>query len=69
MSTTATVPVSTTATVPGPRPVTLTPARDNAGGRPPGGTRPGPQGHPRRAGLAALASLAINFAARCSPTT
>ena len=63
MSTTATVPVSTTATVPGPRPVTLTPARDNAGGRPPGGTRPGPQGHPRRAGLAALASLAINFAA------
>ena len=58
--------MSTTATVPGPRPVTATTAQDNAGGRPPpqpGGTRPAPQGHPGRAGLAALASLAISFAA------
>jgi hypothetical protein len=44
---------------------TVTPAQDNAGRPPPqpGGTRPGPQGHPGRAGLAAPASLAINFAA------
>jgi hypothetical protein len=58
--------MSTTATVPGPRPVAVTPAQDNAGGRPPpqpGGTRPGQQGHPGRAGIAALASLAITFAA------
>jgi hypothetical protein len=59
--------VSTTATVPGPRPVTLTPAQDDTGGRPSaqpgGGTRPGPQGPPRRAGLAVLASLAVNFVA------
>ena len=59
--------MSTTATVPGPRPGTVTPAQDDAGRRPaaqPGdGTRPGPQRPPGRAGLAALASLAINFVA------
>ena len=59
--------MSTTATLPGPRPGTVTPAQDDAGSRPAaqpgGGARPGPQRPPGRAGLAVLASLAINFGA------
>jgi hypothetical protein len=43
----------------------VTPAEDNTGCRPlvppGGGTRPGPQRHPGRSGLTALASLVINF--------
>jgi hypothetical protein len=59
--------MSTTATVPGPRPVTVTPAHNDTGGRPvtlPGrGTRPGAPKPPGRAALGALASVIINFAA------
>ena len=62
--------MSTAATVPGPRPGTLAPARDDTGRRPAGqpgqDTRPGTQPPSRQAGLralAGLASLVINFVA------
>jgi hypothetical protein len=54
-----------TVTVPGPRPGTVTPAQDDASGRPAAqngqGTRPGPQMPSGRAALAGLAAVAINF--------
>jgi hypothetical protein len=54
-----------TATVPGPRPGTVAPAQNDAGGRPAAqngnGTRPGAQGPSGRAVLAGLAAVAINF--------
>jgi hypothetical protein len=55
----------TAATVPGPRPATITPARNDTSGHPAAqpaeGTRPGPPKPSGRAVLAGLASLAINF--------
>jgi hypothetical protein len=55
----------TTAAVPGPRPATITPARNDTGGHPAAqpakGTRPGPPKPSGRAALAGLASLAVNF--------
>jgi len=55
----------TTAAVPGPRAATITPARNDAGGRPAAqaakGTRPGPPKPSGRAALAGLASLVVNF--------
>jgi hypothetical protein len=57
----------TTAIVPGPQPATITPARNDAGGQqaaqPAEGARPGPPKPSGRAALAAVASVAINFAA------
>jgi hypothetical protein len=55
------------ATVPGPQPATVTAAQNDASGgpaaQPSQGTRPGPPKPSGRAALAALASVAINFAA------
>jgi hypothetical protein len=57
----------TTAIVPGPQPVTITPAHNGASGPPAAepaeGARPGPPKPSGRAALAGLASVAINFAA------
>jgi hypothetical protein len=57
----------TTAIVPGPQPATITPAHNDAGGRPAAqpaeGARPGLPKPSGRAALAALAGVAINFVA------
>jgi len=57
--------MSAATTVPGPRPGTVTPASNDASGRPAArngkGTRPGAQGPSGRAALAGLAGVAVNF--------